>query len=285
MNKNILYVSILITGVLVAGAITDSVVAQTNGQATPEISYPVVELGNCADQASCKAYCDKPANIDACLSFAEKNNLMSKEEIKVAKNFKNTGMTGPGGCKGKNECSTYCNGPDHMDECITFAEKNGMMSGSQLEEAKKVQGAIAKGIKPPACGGKDACNTYCSSSEHMAECVSFAEAAGIISKEEAEKIKSGGPGGKGGDRQGPGGKEKGQGGNGGGGKSNRGPGGQGGGQQGQGGGDRQGPGGGGGNGGSGGNNGGGGAGSGGPGGGGGPGGQGQQQNQQNNQPR
>lgn len=301
MNKNILYVSILITGFLVVGAIANRVDAL-------EVSYPITELGNCADQASCKAYCDKSANMDACLGFAEKNNLMSKEEIKVAKNFKNTGMTGPGGCKGKDECSTYCNGPDHMDECITFAEKNGMMSGSQLEEAKKVQGAISRGIKPPACGGKDACNSYCSSKEHMEECVSFAQAAGMISKEEADKIKKGGSGekggdkqgpegqddrqgpggqsgpeggnGQGGDRQGPGGKGKGQGGsggggNGGGGKSNGGPGGQGGGQQGQGG-DRQGPGGGGGNGGgnsgSGGGNGGGGAGSGGSGGGGGSGG-------------
>ncbi|MDO8486801.1 MAG: hypothetical protein Q7S45_00695, partial [Candidatus Curtissbacteria bacterium] len=241
MNKNILYISILIAGILVAGVTAGSVAAQTGSQVTPEISYPVAELGNCADKAACKVYCDESANIDACLNFAEKNNLMSRDEIKVAKNFKSTGMTGPGGCKGKNECSSYCNGPDHMDECITFAEKNGMMSGSQLEEAKKVQMAVAKGIKPPACGGKEACDSYCSSSEHMEECVSFAESAGIISKEEADKIKSGGPGGKGGDKQGPGGGKQGpegQGGNGGG-KSNGGPKGQGGQGQGNGGQRRQ----------------------------------------------
>lgn len=217
MNKNILYISILTAGILVAGAINGPVVAQTGSQVTvtPEISYPVAELGNCADKATCKVYCDEPANIDACLSFAEKNNLMSKDEIKVAKNFKSTGMTGPGGCKGKDECGAYCNGPDHMDACIAFAEKNGMMSGSQLEEAKKVQGAIAKGIKPPACGGKDACNTYCSSKEHMSECVNFAESAGMISKEEADKIrnqgdKNKGPEGQQGqDKKGPNGEKKG----------------------------------------------------------------------------
>lgn len=193
----------LIIAVLIAGTITSPAFAQTG------ISYPVAELGNCADKVACKAYCDNQTNIDACLAFAEKNNLMSKDDIKKAKNFKKSGMTGPGGCKGKDECSTYCNGSDHMDECITFAEKNGMMSGEQLDEAKKVRGAISRGIKPPACGGKEACKTYCSSSEHMAECVSFAQSAGMISKEDADKIKSGGPGGKG----------KGQGGKGGGGKS------------------------------------------------------------------
>jgi len=196
MNKNILRVSILIIGILVAGTITGSVVAQTDGQATPKISYPVAELGNCADKAACKVYCDESANIDACLSFAEKNNLMSKEEIKAAKNFKKTGMIGPGGCKGKDECKTYCNGPEHMDECIAFAEKNGMMSSEQLGEAKKVKAAIAKGIKPPACGGKEACDAYCSSAEHVEECVKFGEAAGIISKEDAEKIRNKGDKGK-----------------------------------------------------------------------------------------
>ena len=210
MNKNILRVSILIIGILVAGTITNSVVAQTDGQAALEISYPVAELGNCADKAACKTYCDEQANIDACLSFAEKNNLMSKEEIKVAKNFKKTGMTGPGGCKGKDECKAYCNGPDHMDECITFAEKNGMMSSEQLGEAKKVKAAIAKGIKPPACGGKEACDVYCSSAEHVEECVGFGEAAGIISKEDAGKIRKKGDKGTGpnkDNRQGPDGQQ------------------------------------------------------------------------------
>lgn len=222
----------LIIAALIVGAMTSPVSVRA------EIAYPVAELGNCADQASCKAYCDKPANIDTCLSFAEKNNLMSKDEIKKAKNFKKGGMTGPGGCKGKDECKTYCSNSDHMDECITFAEKNGMMSGEQLDEAKKVRGAISRGIKPPACGTKETCDTYCSSPEHVEECVKFGEDAGMINKENADKIRKAGGKGRGGekgpegqdDRQGP--KEKG-----GGGKNNRGPGGQGGGGQ---GGDKQG---------------------------------------------
>lgn len=182
----------LIIAVLIAGTMASSVSAQTG------ISYPVAELGNCTDKVACKVYCDKQTNIDACLAFAEKNNLMSKDEIKKAKNFKKTGMTGPGGCKGKDECKTYCSNSDHMDECVTFAEKNGLMSDEQLDEAKKVRGAISRGIKPPACGGKETCDAYCSSSEHIEECVKFGEAAGMISKEDAEKIRKGGGKGPGG---------------------------------------------------------------------------------------
>ena len=185
MNKKILYILILITGILVANMMASSVNAQT----APEISYPIAELGSCTDKAACKTYCDKPENVDACLSFAEKNNLMSGEEIKVAKNFKSTGMTGPGGCKGKNECNTYCSNSDHIDECVVFAEKNGMMSSEQLKEAKKVQSAITRGVKPPACGGKETCSAYCSSSEHMEECINFSIEAGIMDSQKAEESK------------------------------------------------------------------------------------------------
>src|SRR3989338_1476106 len=157
MKKNTLSFLILISGILISGAIIGSANAQTDSRTISEISYPVVELDNCADKASCKAYCDKTENVDACLSFAEKNNLMQKEEIDTARKFQDTGMTGPGGCKGKDKCDTYCSDSIHIDECITFAEKNGLMSGEELSEAKKVQAAIAKGIKPPACGGKKSC--------------------------------------------------------------------------------------------------------------------------------
>ena len=189
MNKKILSISILITGIVSVGIVTSSVNAQTKSLVS-EISYPIVELDNCADKAACKTYCDKSENMNACLSFAQKNNLMSSDEVNIAKNFKKTGMIGPGGCKGKVECKEYCNGPDHMDECISFAEKNGLMSGKKLEGAKKVKGAITKGIKPPSCGGKESCDTYCSSSDHIEECVKFGEDSGIINKDDANKIRN-----------------------------------------------------------------------------------------------
>jgi len=205
MNNKIFYVSILVTGVMFVGVAVSSMAVETEIKNISTVSYPVAELGNCADKAACKIYCDKSEKIEACLSFAQKNNLMSSEEINTAKNFKKTGMIGPGGCKGKDECKTYCNGPDHMDECISFAEKNGLMSGKKLEGAKKVKGAISKGIKPPACGDKEACDVYCSSSEHVEECVKFGEAAGTINKDDAKKIRNnGGKKGTGGQGQGQG---------------------------------------------------------------------------------
>lgn len=150
-----------------------------------DIQYPVEELGGCQDQADCKSYCDRQENIEACLDFAEKNNLMSPEEIQIAKNFIAT-EDGPGGCTSKDACEQYCNDISHIDECISFAIENNLMPLAELEEAKKVQAAIAQGIKPPSCGNKKACDAYCEEPDHMEECIAFGAAAGFIQGKELE---------------------------------------------------------------------------------------------------
>lgn len=153
------------------------------------IQYPVKELGNCQDEAACRSYCDKPENMKVCVDFAEKNNLISKEEIELARKFMAAGSKGPGDCRGKDECEAYCNDIAHMDECITFAVENNLMPPKELEEAKKVQAAIKRGVKPPPCGNKKACDTYCDNPDHMEECITFGEAAGFIQGKELEDAK------------------------------------------------------------------------------------------------
>ncbi len=153
-----------------------------------DIQYPVEELGNCQNEAACKSYCDQPENMEACLNFAEKNNLMSPEELEMAKKFMAAGGQGPGGCRGKDECETYCNNIEHIDECISFGEENNLIPPEELEEAKKVQAAIARGVKPPPCGNKRQCDIYCEEPNHMEECINFGIEAGFIQGEELEDV-------------------------------------------------------------------------------------------------
>ena len=148
------------------------------------IQYPVAELGNCQDKTACKTYCDSPENMEACLSFAEKKNLMTKGEIDTAKKFTAANIKKPGRCTTKDSCEEYCNDINHIDECITFATENNLIPPKELEEAKKVQAAIKKGVKPPACGNKKDCDTYCDSPEHMEECMTFAMEAGFMTEQE-----------------------------------------------------------------------------------------------------
>ncbi|MBI2409675.1 hypothetical protein HYV30_01375 [Candidatus Kaiserbacteria bacterium] len=156
--------------------------AQVNEAA---IQFPVAELGGCGSKEECKTYCDEPANMEACIAFAEKNNLMPQEEVQMAKKFIAAGAKGPGGCTGKDSCESYCNDTSHIDACISFAEEAGMMAPDELAEAKKVQAAIRNGVTPPPCGGKKACDSYCREPQNMPVCITFAKQAGLMSEEEA----------------------------------------------------------------------------------------------------
>lgn len=153
------------------------------------VQFPVAELGNCGNKEECKAYCDEPENMEACISFAEKNGLMPPEEIETAKKFLSAGAKGPGGCTGKESCQVYCDDIDHIDECVAFAERTGLLPPDELAEAKQVQSAIARGVKPPPCRGKESCDAYCENPDNMKECVAFGEASGFLEGKELEDAK------------------------------------------------------------------------------------------------
>ena len=161
----------------------------TSAPKAEEIDYPVPELGNCKNKESCFEYCELSENGKKCLEFAKKHKLFPEDEINVAE--KVLGIKGgPGGCNSKKSCEDFCNDVSQINECIIFAEENGLMKGKELEEAKKIRVALQSGQKMPGdCRNKIACENYCRGSEHIDECLAFAESAGFLSPEELEQAK------------------------------------------------------------------------------------------------
>lgn len=191
-KNTFLYTSIATFGILLGSFVLGVVLAkaETNaGIASADIQYPIADLGNCQSKDACKTFCDKPANTTACLAFAEKNNLMTENEIDSAKKFLNSSEKGPGGCTTKDSCQSYCDNISNINECVAYAEKTGILSPQELEEAKLVQSAIAKGVKPPACKNKKECDVFCESPENMNACISFGEAAGFLKGKDLEDAK------------------------------------------------------------------------------------------------
>lgn len=157
------------------------------GKSLSDVEYPIKELGSCEDKNACEAYCDKAENMEKCVNFAESNELLKEEDIKMARKMLEAGdKGGPGGCKGKTECEAYCDDMGHLEECLSFAEQNGIMAKNEIEDGRKVLQAVKKGIKPPKCKSKKSCDAYCSNPEHMEECITFGEAAGMIPENELE---------------------------------------------------------------------------------------------------
>lgn len=155
------------------------------------IAYPVPELGDCADESSCRAYCDELAHMEACLAFAERHNLLPPEELAEAKKFLALSGRGPGGCTDRRSCESYCENPGNIDECLAFAEEHGFMPEEELAEARKVSRALREGASlPGGCRGKDSCRAYCENPEHLDECLAFAERAGLLPAEEAKQARA-----------------------------------------------------------------------------------------------
>jgi hypothetical protein len=185
---------VLISSIIISGVIVHAAMAQTStdqSTTTPSLSitYPISELGNCQNQADCKKFCDDTKNTDACLAFAQANNLMSSDQVAAAKKFADSGMVGPGGCKGRTECNAYCSDTSHIEECITFAQNNGLMSEQKLQESQKVLAAIKAGAKPLGCNSQQECDGYCATAEHMEECINFGTEAGILPAQDQENAR------------------------------------------------------------------------------------------------
>lgn len=152
-----------------------------------DVSFPIAELGSCDSQEACFAYCDEAEHYDACMSFAEANDLLPEEDIEKYQDMRSSIENGgPGGCTDQTSCDAYCSDVSNLEECLTFATENGMMGEEELAEAQKVLAAIQSGVSlPGGCTSEEACDAYCQELEHMQECMDFATAAGMMSEEDA----------------------------------------------------------------------------------------------------
>ncbi len=157
--------------------------------------------GGCTDQKSCQTYCNDIAHIQECVAFAGEHNLLPEKELaraqQVAKALSG-GAQLPGGCTSAQSCDTYCANPKNASSCLAFAEAAGMMSKDEIAEARKILPLVEQGKTPGKCTNKKSCEAYCEDDAHLQECVTFAEGAGMISKEEAEIVKKTGGKGPGG---------------------------------------------------------------------------------------
>ncbi|MDP3762443.1 MAG: hypothetical protein Q8Q97_00010, partial [bacterium] len=145
--------------------------------------------GGCRNKKACEAHCSNPDNMEECLAFAEQAGFMKKEELEEAKRIlplMKSGQT-PGGCRSKQQCEAFCENPDNVEACVSFAEKAGFM---KPEEAVMMRKTGGKG--PGGCRGRVECEIYCNNPDNAEQCFKFAEENGLIPPEELEQIKKAG---------------------------------------------------------------------------------------------
>lgn len=123
--------------------------------------------GGCSTPQACKAYCSGGAHVDECIEFAKGAGLISGEEAKEmerGRDFLKNG--GPGGCKSREECESYCENDDHQAECEVFFKNAGVPDAKSKD----------KSGKPPKTGGgavcktRDECEAFCKNPANAEAC-------------------------------------------------------------------------------------------------------------------
>lgn len=192
--KNInIFISVFIAGLIIFVASAKAQIP-TSSVNDSGVTYPIVELGGCKDKADCATYCSKSKNMLVCVNFAEKQGILKGEDLRISKVVANKVSKGetPGGCSDQASCESFCRGKvENINQCISFAEELNILPKDELDQAKNVAKALAGGAKLPGqCKDKESCENYCSDGSKIDECLSFAEAANILSPEDLKQAKA-----------------------------------------------------------------------------------------------
>jgi len=160
--------------------------------------------GGCTTPSSCETYCEDITNLRECLVFAEDHGHVDDniEEGKKIALYLDAGGQMPGGCTSRQSCESYCSDFNHGEECLLFAEEVGLEiddkdhpDGPNKEQMRAMIDLMKRGETPGGCTSERECESYCSESGNIEECVAFGEKVGFISPEEAEMVrKTGGKG-------------------------------------------------------------------------------------------
>lgn len=152
------------------------------------VTFPVAELGNCADFSSCRTYCNDQSNREQCVAFAKKKGFYKevqdggkKEMIENAKSAL--------GCTDESSCREVCSKEENFQKCREFSRKNNLGSGPPGSGAGS-QKILQKAQEILGCNSEATCKAVCEQEGNKEKCSEFAKQTGL-----GGGIKKVGPGG------------------------------------------------------------------------------------------
>jgi len=159
-------------GVKVASAQVSDDPAQKYG-----ITFPIAELGNCTDLASCKTYCDDPLTVQSCINFAKskgfyKDSQTNPDDTVIQKAKESLG------CDSITSCKAFCDQATNYDKCHSFAQNTGLAGGYREDPTKTT--ILAKAEEALGCSSYDTCKSFCDNPINYDKCAQFARSVNLI---------------------------------------------------------------------------------------------------------
>lgn len=141
------------------------------------VTFPIKELGNCANYSECRTYCDDPVNSTGCIDFAKKKGFYKEPELNVQKDKVLSAAKAQLGCDSEQSCMTLCEQPGNYDRCSSFAKSQGL-EVSQNSDPKNSQ-VLQKAKTILGCDSQQSCQTLCEDSANRTKCDEFAKQTGL----------------------------------------------------------------------------------------------------------
>lgn len=141
------------------------------------ITFPIGQLGNCANYQDCMTYCEDPVNFEKCIAFAKEKGFYREEPITTQKDAILAAAQNELGCNSFESCQAFCEDEANFDKCNSFAQKHSLGGGytKNLHE----QEFIEKAKNVLGCDTPASCMTFCENQANWQKCSDFAKQMGF----------------------------------------------------------------------------------------------------------
>ena len=147
--------------------------AGTHAQA---LIFPIEELGNCNNAATCKVYCDQPQNHDACASFAKEKGIAAgkrriNEKHVTALSAAKTAL----GCSTIAACQAFCEEQANRERCQAFAQKHGLSVAPSVSPVPTDDEFLNQAKSELGCTSQESCFAFCEQTQNFERCAALEE--------------------------------------------------------------------------------------------------------------
>lgn len=185
MKKTFFLIAALFCLIGLAGFTNKALGLETTGTSSASLlnryTFPVPELGNCANVTTCSAFCSQTQNHDACYQYALTHKLYPPQAtasitadkyLTDAKSFL--------GCDGYIACKTYCSDSVNKTKCSEFSQVESRLyptttnTTTTTKTFSSLTTLLFQATKSElGCDSESSCGTFCANTANVTKCAGF----------------------------------------------------------------------------------------------------------------
>src|SRR5258708_1229097 len=149
------------------------------------ITFPISQLGNCANTTDCVAYCQNQDNRNACYQFGITKGLyQSTSSASLTQGSSSKFLSDAKtvlGCDSYQACKEFCSKQENKQACENFSRREAL-SHPRLMNKSSIPDFFGIIKSELGCDSQSSCQAVCSVSSNYSRCLSFARSHNFVSR-------------------------------------------------------------------------------------------------------